>query len=270
MNIHFKDENLFKKLKHASLVKVEVGSKMYGTSDEESDTDYLYIYCTSNSELNSFNRSHHQLQFKNDEGDHNFVSLHTFLSNAINGDSTINYEVIQSGCLHGSNLEFLYSMRNSFNNYSIVRSYLGLARRDSRHYFKDKTHRGQIKKLGHIWRGYIFAKSIMEGNFLVTHGDFISEISELKKIEETNYSLKKDYLEKYTNLISDLRNNLNEKMQDKTLLLSRLMDIDSQKMLDKNIHELMKDASWEAKSSLISDLDMTYFYDAYENWVNYE
>ena len=81
MNIHFKNKELFEKLKSATIAKVIVGSHMYGTNTESSDIDYLYIYATSENELNSFIKVHHQLQYKEDGIDHNFVSLHNFLNN---------------------------------------------------------------------------------------------------------------------------------------------------------------------------------------------
>lgn len=81
MNIHFDNKELFEKLKSATIAKVVIGSKMYGTYDaSKSDIDYLYIYATSENELNSFIKTHHQLQYKEDGIDYNFVSLHTFLS----------------------------------------------------------------------------------------------------------------------------------------------------------------------------------------------
>src|ERR1700749_424554 len=102
MNIHFKDKELFENLKHATLAKVRIGSHLYGTNDSESDEDFLHIYATSEKELQSFIWTNHQLQYKTDGNDHNFISLHAFIRNCVNGDSTINFEVIHSTELIGT------------------------------------------------------------------------------------------------------------------------------------------------------------------------
>ena len=60
MNIHFEDKILFEKLKSATIVRCLVGSRCYGTHTLDSDHDYLYIYATSENELNSFITTHHQ------------------------------------------------------------------------------------------------------------------------------------------------------------------------------------------------------------------
>ena len=110
-----------KKLKKATIAKVRVGSFVYGTDTIESDEDFLYIYATSENELLSVIQTQHQLQYKSNNGyylntrdiDHNFVSLHNFIKNIISGDSSINYEVIQSEELIGTDLEWLIKYRNN-------------------------------------------------------------------------------------------------------------------------------------------------------------
>ena len=66
MNIHFANKELFEKLKSATIVKCLVGSRIYGNHTNGSDYDYLHIYATSENELNSFIKVHHQLQYKED------------------------------------------------------------------------------------------------------------------------------------------------------------------------------------------------------------
>ena len=82
-------------LKKATLVEIEVGSKMYGLSHDDSDKDLLCIYATSETEKNSFCLTHHQIQYKDEINriDYIFVNIHNFLRNSLNGDSTINFEV---------------------------------------------------------------------------------------------------------------------------------------------------------------------------------
>jgi len=89
---------------------------MYGTDNENSDTDILHIYVQTKEESNSFVKfqNHHQLQFKKDNVDYIFTDIFTFLKNLMSGDSTINFEVIHSETLKGTCLEFLYNERKSF------------------------------------------------------------------------------------------------------------------------------------------------------------
>lgn len=271
MNIHFKNKDVFESLVKASIAKIEVGSSMYGTNDSESDVDFLYIYATSSKELQSFLKSHHQLQYKESGIDHNFISLHSFLTNAINGDSTINFEVINSDFLKNTDLSFLYDMRNEFFNYSIIRSYLGMARRDIKYYHKETSHRDQLKKICHVWRGYYFAKSIWDENFTLKDDDFLRKVSEVRSIGETDYVSKKRLLNEAGELISNLRGDINLLVNSKEFKLNRYMSIDGQKKLDDNISTLMsRPTSWFNRQQYSDCIDMTVFYDAFENWVNYE
>ena len=271
MNIHFKDSTLFENLIKASLVKVEIGSTMYGTNDSGSDTDYLYVYATSQNELNSFLKSHHQLQFKENNIDHNFISLHGFLNNLINGDSTINFEVVNSDKLVNTPLQFLYDMRTAFNNYSIIRSYLGLARRDGKHYFKAPTHREQLKSITHIWRGFYYARAILNNNFKLIDVEFLEKVKEIRKTAEDDFKTKKELLNSSLDNISRLRDVLNEKFNNKKLNLPKYMDISKKKKLDSNLSNLMSMSSaWFYRQNHLNNFDLTPFYDSFENWVNYE
>lgn len=269
MNIHFSDKTLFNKLVSASILKIEIGSTMYSLNDSNSDIDYLYVYATSDNELNSFLKSHHQLQFKEDGIDHNFINIHQFIRNTISGDSTINYEVINSNKLLGTNLEFLYNMRKSFSNYNIIRSYLGMCKRDNLHYFKKTDHRDQLKTIIHIYRGYYFAKSIMNNDFKLVNSDILSISNEIRQIGENDFKSKKEYLTKSSLLVSDLRNELNQYLNLKTLDMSKNMDINSQVLLDINLNTLINSDTYIENKNILKNFDMTCFYDSFENWVSY-
>ena len=269
MNIHITDKSVFENLKQASIVACRFGSILYKTDDKFSDVDLHYVYTTSVNELNSFIKSHHHLQYKEEGIDHIFVNLHTFLNNLIKGDSTVLFEILQSDLLKGTDLDFLYQMKDAFINYTIIRSYLGFARRDCQHYYKKETHREQIKALGHIWRGYYFAKSLIEGNFTLINQEFLNRFKELKSIEETDFKLKKFWLEEGSKFVTNLREELNGRFNNNTLGLPKYMTIENQKLLDSNIRNLINSDTWKIKQNFLNNFDLTTFYNAFENEINY-
>lgn len=262
MNIHFEDRILFEKLKSATIAKVVVGSHMYGTNTESSDIDYLYIYATSENELNSFIKVHHQLQYKEDGIDHNFVSLHNFLNNCLNGDSTINFEVINSTSLIGTDIEFLYNYRKTFLTYTVIRSLLGLARRDAKHFFSAKTEYDKAKKLKHVIRGYLYSRDMIENDF-----DFDRCNKELLEItiDVTTNKLLKEYDSK----ISELRNVLTEKFNSKTLGLAQHINVVEGIEINKTFLDYCKSDSFKSKSDKLKDFDLSEFINSFENWVEY-
>lgn len=262
MNIHFKDKELFERLKKATLVKVKVGSHMYGTNRENSDIDWLYIYATSDNELLSIIQSHHQLQYIEEGVDHNFISLHSFIRNCLSGDSTINFEVIQSGLL-SDNLSCLNEMKNSFITYTMIRSYLGLARRDIKHYHKQKDDYNRKKRLGHIIRGYIYARKMIDH-----HWDFETANRELRSIELDVSNNK--MLRKYETKISELRLELSEKFNGHTLGYAQHIDVESGIKLNNSIIELCNSTDYREKQNHLVGFEMSKFINAYENWVEYE
>jgi predicted nucleotidyltransferase len=266
MNIHFNDIELFEKLKSSSIIKIEFGSTMYGLNDSNSDIDFLYVYVISKNELNSFLKSHHQLQFKENGIDHNFINIHQFITNTISGDSTINFECINSDKLLGTDLEFLYNLRSSFNTDSVIRSYLGLAKRDHKHYFKETNHRTQLKRIIHIYRGYYYAKTLMDKSFTLLNKDVLSIAKEVRTTSENDFTKKKEYLTNAINLISISREELNNL---KIGTISKNMDIISSSLIDKGLNDLMNKEEFKYKQDILKDFDMSVFYNAFENWVSY-
>lgn len=267
MNIHFKDKELFENLKLATIAKVKVGSHLYGTNDifGKSDEDYLYIYATSDNELKSFIWTNHQLQYKEEGIDHNFVSIHSFIRNCLNGDSTINFEVIQSDELLGTRLDFLTENKKAFHTYTIIRSYLGLCNRDVKHYYKASTDLLKKKRLGHIVRGWLYAFDLLHNEF-----DFNSLNEELKiRLKNLDVS-NNDNLKNYKELIPNLRTELNQKLDSNTLGLSKLIRVDDAKIINDKLLELVNSDSYRYRQSYIEDFDMNYFINAFENWVEYD
>lgn len=269
MNIHIKNKELFEKLQSASLASGRFGSFLYKTNDEFSDSDIHYVYTTSVPELNSFLKSHHHLQWKENGVDHIFVNLHTFLSNLIKGDSAVLFELIHSESFKDTSLGFIYEMRNSFINYAIIRAYLGFARRDCQFYHRKQTHRDQLKALGHIHRGYFFAKSLMNKDFKLVDDDFLKVFSEIKLLGEKDFKAKKEFLNNGQELVTNLREELNQRFNNNTLNLPKYMDLNDMSKLDNEIEKLMLSDEWKLKQSYLSDFNMDIFYDAYENEINY-
>ncbi len=273
MNIHFDNNEYFEILKQSTLLKIEVGSKMYGLNDENSDVDYLYILPNSAFDDYTLVQSHHQLQFKEAGIDHNFTSLRNFLSNTIKGDSTINFEVINSESLVGTDLAFLYENRKAFWTYNIIRSYLGLSRRDFKFYFRENTDRDRKKKLSHMFRGYFFAKSILSDNFSLIDEVLLNKI---KDVRSTNWSIfnSKDldvYASEAMGLTSLLRDELNKRLNDKNII--KVMSIDNQVILNNNLKVLFNSHTYVTKKSLLNienESIKKQIYDANENWVSYE
>jgi len=201
MNIIFKDEGLFKNLRDNSLSKFIVGSYLYKTNNEKSDKDYLYIYPVLVNELLNVGYTNNQLQYKIDNEDHLFISVVGFIKNIINGDSTINFELLCSDQFKEHNLfKCLYNIRHVFRTYNLIKSFLGFAHRDYKMYLKEKDTYIKNKKLGHILRGITIAKELLnldkEFNYNETielfkfklknntmiHSDLLIEIQRLKTL----------------------------------------------------------------------------------------
>jgi len=267
MNIHFSDKKLFESLKKATIEKVVVGSTMYGSNTEKSDIDYLYIYATSELELNSFIQVQHQLQYNEDGVDHVFVSLHTFIRNIISGDSTINFEVLHSEVLIGGVLKFLNDSKNNFITYTIIRSYLGIARRDIKYYHKADTDYLKKKRLGHIIRGYLYANSMFNNTF-----DFKSLNVEFVNIFKNIDISNNKELKLYENKISVTRLLLTERFNNNELGLPQYIDVDECISINKSINELIKSDYFKEKQSLLidsGDFLISLFINSFENWVDY-
>lgn len=262
MNIHFTDIELFEKLKAATIAKIKVGSHMYGTNNENSDIDYLYIYATSKNELNSCFTSHHQLQYIEDGVDHNFVSLHNFIKNCISGDSTINFEVIHSNTLNDTSLKWITKFKNSFITYTVIRSYLGLARRDIKHFYKYTDEYSKRKRLGHVVRGYIYARYFIKGNF-----NFESANLELSR---TNLDVSDSkMLKTYELKISELRDELNSMFNNKNSNIAKKFNVNDGIKFTEELNKYLDSFCFSQKQNILKDFNTDSFINSFENWVEY-
>lgn len=258
MNLHFKDIELFEKLKKATLHTVLVGSHMYCTNDVNSDKDYLYIYVPSISERNTFYPSHHQLQYKEDGIDHIFINIFSFLKNCLNGDSSINIEAIFHESMKDSSISFLWDMKEAFYNYKILRSYLGICNRDLKEISKQSTEKNKSKKLAHVYRGLEFCKSILNMSFNpIVNKEIKEKIIDIKNIKEWN--IRNVLILELKEEVETLRKKLNILHDNKELHFPLFMSIENQKKLDLNLNNLINSKLFLEKSSWYMDLSMFYY-----------
>ena len=265
MNLHFKDREIFERLTKATLYKCIIGSHMYKINDENSDKDYLYIYVPAINQLHSPFMNHHQLQYKEDGVDHIFVNVFTFIKNILNGDSTINLEVICCDDIKNSCLSFLYDNREMFFNYKILKSYDGMSRRDMSQIEKQPSDREKNKKLAHALRGHEFSKMVLNK----TLNPIISDELKMKIDVIKNISTYYDRLEVIKELKEDVENfriMFNVMFNNKNLGLPTFMDVKSQNIIDKCLISLVNSDIYQSKKEwYLSDTIMTKYYNSNEN-----
>ena len=244
MNIHFKDEDLYHSLIKNTCTQFKVGAHIYALENENSDIDFLNIYLENSQNRNSFLWEHHQLQFKKHNIDYNFTTLQGFIRNILVGDATINMEVLFSEQMKYSSLNWLWKMRHSFINYNIIRSYLGMAKRDLKDWRKDtfngvKASFKTNKKLTHFLRGVIFADMLMDGNLVINmkNTQYHSNWQLLNSIKNTGHSNALDIVKSYENKMNELRKLLNFK--SKSNLISKYMSTSDLRQLDFNLQSFL-------------------------------
>lgn len=276
MNIHFDNTVLLANLKNNSIARVTVGSHMYGLDTRNSDLDILYIYLEDENTNHSFLWDHNQLQFKQQGTDLNFVSLQSFIRNALTGDSTINFETIFSDELKDTKLHWLWEHRDRFMNYNIIRAYLGFARRDLKNWNKDskkgnKSNPSTNKKLSHFVRGIIFASNIVDKSFDL---DLTNSVS-MESIAKNDYELLTDIkngtsesmfpiiIDHFENKMQVLRDDLNQRLNAKEIV--SVMHPKHLKELDDNLKEFIKSYSTNHNLTQL-DYELL-FYSVLENGV---
>lgn len=209
MNIHFTDEKLKYQLDFSTIFKIEVGSSMYNLKTSNSDTDILCIYLEGSLNCTSITSNHHQFQYKDGENniDYIYTSLNQFISNILSGDSTINYEVLQT-------LEFkekfkdLWFFLNKINITNITKSYLGLSKRDLKSFKNlplDKYNADTYKKISHFIRGVLVAEDINSVHNIIAYNHEL-----LMQLKAGEIILSKDQILEYENKMNELRTNLKD------------------------------------------------------------
>lgn len=230
MNIKFVDSKIFEQLMSIpDIIKIEFGSNIYGIKNENSDTDIMIIYPDKFDYCSVF-KNHHQFQYKDVENniDYIFTSVSNFIRNLVSGDSTIAFEIVYSGSLKDTSLNYLHIIGKEFITYKILRSYLGMCRRDLTDYHKQKSDRDKNKAILHGIRGYLYCKELIETNDIKSF-----EIKNLQHIFHLTESERKKYSIEYQNLVKDLRDELNLKKDG----FVNYLKIDVQELIDKEINK---------------------------------
>lgn len=225
MNIHINKEQ-FLNMKNRIILSIEFGSKLYGLGVSSSDKDVLHIISKDESEINSFLWNHHNFQYKEDGVDHVLTTIQNFISNILKGDSTVNFECLFSKEFKESELSWITNFDKDFMNYSLMRSYLGIARRDLNQFLKKKD----VKKMYHGLRGIFFFKMIRDNNFSLILGD--EELGLLRSIRSGLFDEKelKVLCENNLKLIEGYRIELSKSLDSGRI--HRLMDAEKLKELD--------------------------------------
>ena len=266
MNIHSHDKELFERLKEMSFMRVRIGSHLYDMNNEKSDIDYLYLYVKPKSLTDSFSWEHHQLQFKEDGMDHNFTDIHSFIRNIMTGDSTINFEVLHSEEFKNSaKVKFLYENRKWFYSYNIIRSYLGLSRRDLKMCTKirPKTNGINYKKLYHACRGMRAAEHLMKGAYenVVSDMLFSKYLREIKE-EKILQCEARDLIRATDNCIGATRKELNTRFENG--LMPRVMNVHHMELLDSWLK------GFTDRHQKEFDFSCRHYYNALEKGIKYD
>ncbi len=241
MNIHINKDLFSFILENTTCYKFLIGSKLYGISDENSDLDYLIVYHSfRNQILNPFTNPH-QLQYKDLENniDYNLVDIVTFVRNLTSGDSTINYEIINSSEIRKTDLSFLYDLRNSFKTFNIAKAYLGFAKRDIKHFFVRSDMKDMISGLLHIERSISISKYIMGYNYTL-EGIYTSLFEYKKYLYESKFKRKEDFkklLDDYKLKVDDLRNELTDIHNSKKII--KYLEPSIQVLISNKLNEIV-------------------------------
>jgi len=284
MNIHIKDEKLFNDLWSSTIFSMKMGSVLYGLNDKDSDTDFICITAPAKNQTNSFIKSIHQIQYKDELNnvDYVFTDIYSFFWNLLNGDSTINFEVLHSEDFKSSDFGKLFSeITPELRTYSIIIAYLGFAKRDIKYFHKEKTLRDKFKKILHIERGYRFANEIfrnyngfnLKNEYVLASKKQYSMLMDLDKIRSENKieefsdeELFNDFLDLYSGEIEILRKNfINKALENKEL--TRFLNIESQKKLDKILLDFSKTTYFKEKQ--LEYIDLEPYYLVNENELKY-
>lgn len=252
MNIHFADKKLKEQLDHSTIFEIEVGSGMYRLKTSESDTDILKIYLEGDLNLTSITPNHHQLQYNDTENniDYIYTSLGQFVKNIISGDSTINYEVLQSPEFR-KEFKDLYFFVNKLDKINTIKSYLGMAKRDIKMLKKEPSN----KKAYHIQRGILFAESMLNNINIFRILDEFREMLSLTRDSKSLLNFESIcYGAEYK--MNVLRESIKDKqfkplscdMYNINVAISKIYHLYTDKQLDYiNYDSLIEDAVYEEK-----------------------
>lgn len=129
-----------------------IGSRLYETAKESSDTDILIVY-KEIFESDLYYPNYHQLQYDDIDNNIQYIicSERQFYKNLFSGDATINADII----LYGADKTDEEKL-NILRTFNIIKAFIGFAKRDIKMIDKGKN------KLFHIQRGLYCAKMLLE------------------------------------------------------------------------------------------------------------
>ena len=152
MNIKITKEESDYILNNHFIHKFTIGSRLYGTNKDNSDTDILVLY-NSFHESDVFYPNYHQFQY--DDVDNNtqyiFTSEPQFFKNLYSGDSSINADIV----MFCSNLNEEVIL-NKVRTYNIIKGFIGFAKRDLKRIDKGKN------KVFHAERSLYCAEMLLD------------------------------------------------------------------------------------------------------------
>lgn len=157
-----------------------IGSKLYQTFDDNSDTDYLRLYNIGKFTTTYFPNIH-QFQYKDVENNIDYIwTNHTqFWKNLQSGDSTINADLI---CFSNFFVRDKEQKLLNLRTYKVIKAYLGFAKRD----LQAKTE----KKFKHAIRSIYMAEELLqwrlptlEGIQLILTTEYTHENAEAAKFK---------------------------------------------------------------------------------------
>lgn len=191
MNIMI-DEWEFNKIieNRKEVFRTVVGSRLYTTNKETSDTDILIITKTPEYEWLSGLPNNHQFQYKANNTDFLITSEAQFNRNLYSGDSTINVDVL---LFTDYGKRFSKGLIHYLTTYNIIKGFLGFAKRDLTEYKKGN-------KLFHAARSIYCAERLL--NLRLPRLEHIIDISKTKQ-DPKQLKLKCEELRKYLNELYD-------------------------------------------------------------------
>lgn len=157
--------------------------------------------------------------------------------------------------------QWITKFKKSFITYTVIRSYLGLARRDIKHFYKYTDEYSKRKRLGHVVRGYIYARDFIKGNF-----NFESANLELSRInlDVSDSKMLKDYELK----ISELRDELNF-MFNKNINIAKKFNVNDGIKFNEELIKYIDSFCFSHKQNILKDFNTDSFINSFENWVEY-
>jgi len=173
-----------------------IGSRMYNTHTEDSDTDVLYII-TPFLKSDEYYPNWHQFQYDSADGkrQYMFTTKERFYRNLFSGESTINADVIMFTDF--DNLSPSDKL-NHCRTHNIIKAFLGFAKRDLKRYNVGKN------KHFHAARSIYCAEKLMD--------------NELPRLEDLSTYVNLDII-KLTHKCVELRNRCNNMMNNKELTM---------------------------------------------------